>query len=91
MADLVAPADPRALIDIAVRPEADAFPMFEGDAFLDLAIATTGNWTRSSLTSMARSARAATAMPLAAGSGSSRGASRCRPRPTGFGGSSSAT
>jgi hypothetical protein len=34
MTDLVAPADPRALIDIAVRPEADAFPMFEGDAFL---------------------------------------------------------
>ncbi|MFL5862551.1 MAG: hypothetical protein ACJ780_17545 [Solirubrobacteraceae bacterium] len=43
MTDLVAPADPRALIDIAVRPEADAFPMFEGDAFLDLAIGIRDN------------------------------------------------
>lgn len=37
MSDLLAPTDPRALIDIPVRPEADVFPMLEGDAFLDLA------------------------------------------------------
>lgn len=37
MTDLVAPDDPRALIDIAVRPEADGFPMLSGDAFVDLA------------------------------------------------------
>lgn len=30
------PADPRALIDIPVRPEADAFPMLDAEAFLGL-------------------------------------------------------
>jgi hypothetical protein len=37
MTDSLAPADPRALIDIPVRPEADAFPMLDGEAFVDLA------------------------------------------------------
>lgn len=37
MTELVAPADPRALIDIPVRPEADAFRMLDPEAFVDLA------------------------------------------------------
>lgn len=36
MTELVAPADPRALIDIAVRPEADAFLMLDPEAFSGL-------------------------------------------------------
>lgn len=37
MSERVAPADPRALIDIPVRPEADAFRMLDPEAFVDLA------------------------------------------------------
>lgn len=33
-----APADPRSLIDIPVRPEADAFHMLDGEAFVALAV-----------------------------------------------------
>jgi hypothetical protein len=37
MTDLVVPDDPRTLIDIPVRSEADAFPMLSAEAFADLA------------------------------------------------------